>query len=59
MKRLLFIGLVLLSVQSVLAQATVVFSRQGGFYEESFALELFCAQGHHIRYTVNGGTPTE
>ena len=59
MKRMLFIGLVLLSVQSVLAQTAVVFSRQGGFYEERFALELFCAEGHHIRYTLNGGTPTE
>ena len=58
MKRLLFIGLVLLSVQSVWAQSAVVFSRQGGFYEERFALELFCAKGHHVRYTVNGGTPT-
>lgn len=58
MKRMLFIGLVLLSAQSVWAQAAVVFSRQGGFYEERFALELFCAQGHHIRYTLNGGTPT-
>lgn len=58
MKRLLFIGLVLLSVQSVWAQTEVVFSRQGGFYEERFALELFCAKGHHVRYTVNGGTPT-
>ena len=56
---MLFIGLVLLSVQSVWAQSAVVFSRQGGFYEERFALELFCDDGHHIRYTLNGGTPTE
>lgn len=58
MKRLLFIGLFLLSVQTLLAQTEVVFSRQGGFYEESFALELACADGYHIRYTLNGSTPT-
>lgn len=58
MKRLLFIGLVLLSVHSVLAQTAVVFSRQGGFYEERFVLELACSDGNHIRYTVNGSIPT-
>lgn len=59
MKRLLFIGLILLSVEGLLAQTEVAFSRQGGFYEERFALELSCADGCHIRYTLNGSTPTD
>ena len=58
MKRLLFIGIALLWTQGLLAQAEVAFSHPGGFYEESFSLSLSCAGGHHIRYTVNGSTPT-
>ena len=58
MKRLLFIGLTLLLAQNLLAQTKVVFSQQGGFYEDSFPLELWCPDGLHIRYTVNGATPT-
>ena len=58
MKRLLFIGLALLLAQNLLAQTKVVFSQQGGFYEDSFPLELWCPDGLHIRYTVNGATPT-
>jgi len=58
MKRLLFIGVVLLWAQSLWAQTEVVFSRQGGFYEEGFPLSMDCADGLHIRYTVNGNAPT-
>lgn len=58
MKRLLFIGLTLLLAQNLLSQTKVVFSQQGGFYEDSFPLELWCPDGLHIRYTVNGATPT-
>ena len=58
MKRLLFIGLVLLSVQSVWAQTEVVFSQQGGFYDASFDLALHCNGAYQIRYTVNGNSPT-
>lgn len=58
MKRLLFIGFTLLLVQNLLAQTKVVFSHQGGFYEDSFPLELWCPDGLHVRYTVNGATPT-
>lgn len=58
MKRLLFIGFTLLLVQNLLAQTKVVFSQQGGFYEDSFPLELWCPDGLHVRYTVNGATPT-
>ena len=57
MKRFFFIVLAVLLVQSLLAQNEVVFSRQGGFYEESFFLELRCTDGLHIHYTMNGGTP--
>lgn len=58
MKRLLFIGFTLLLAQNLLAQTKVVFSQQGGFYEDSFPLELWCPDGLHVRYTVNGATPT-
>lgn len=35
------------------------FSVPGGFYEESFSLELFpFYANHHIRYTTNGNQPT-
>lgn len=44
--------------QNLLAQTKVVFSQQGGFYEDSFPLELWCPDGLHVRYTVNGATPT-
>ncbi|MBR0539702.1 MAG: chitobiase/beta-hexosaminidase C-terminal domain-containing protein [Bacteroidales bacterium] len=37
---------------------TVLFSSRGGFYDESFTLVLESQQGHRIRYTVNGETPT-
>lgn len=58
MKHLLFIGFTLLLAQNLLAQTKVVFSQQGGFYEDSFPLELWCPDGLHVRYTVNGATPT-
>ena len=35
------------------------FSVPGGFYEESFSLEIFpFYQNHHIRFTTNGNRPT-
>ena len=59
MKHLFFIVLLaVLLAQSLRAQNEVVFSRQGGFYEESFSLELSCTDGLHIHYTTNGGIPT-
>ena len=36
----------------------VVFSKAGGFYENSFSLELRCNAGLSIRYTTNGSRPT-
>lgn len=36
----------------------VVFSKPGGFYDQSFALTLNCPNSLHIRYTLNGDTPT-
>ena len=37
----------------------VLFSAQGGFYEDVFALQLSNTNPqNHIRYTVNGNTPT-
>lgn len=38
--------------------ASVVFSHQGGFYNNSFNLTLTCDGSYHIRYTTNGNTPT-
>lgn len=42
-----------------MAQWQVLFSANGGFYEETFELEMFSTypQGH-IRYTTNGNRPT-
>ena len=44
---------------SAMAQWQVLFSANGGFYEEIFELEMFSTypQGH-IRYTTNGNRPT-
>jgi len=37
----------------------VLFSSHGGFYEHGFPLSLTCVYpDHHIRYTINGNTPT-
>ena len=54
-----FVLLVFLAVVSAKAQNdTVVFSAPGGFYEESFALQLFNVNtSNHIRYTTNGNRP--
>ena len=51
----------ILWTHSVLAQTdTIVFSTQGGFYDEVFSLELRCDNPkNHIRYTTNGNDPTE
>lgn len=45
---------------SICAQTdTIVFSAQGGFYEEVFQLELLnYYPQYHIRYTTNGNRPT-
>ena len=36
----------------------VKFSQKGGFYENSFSLELSCPDGYQIRYTTDGNDPT-
>ena len=57
-------GIWLLFVLSTLcvelfAQAEVIFSQPGGFYNESFNLSLGCTDWEReIRYTTNGDTPT-
>ena len=60
MKRLLLILLLLWVMPSAWAQSdTLVFSAQGGFYDEVFSLELRCNNPkNHIRYTTNGSEPT-
>ena len=59
-KRFSFILFVFLAVIYTKAQTdTVVFSAKGGFYEESFALQLHhVLMQNHIRYTTNGNRPT-
>ena len=60
MKRLLFAILLCFASLSAAAQDwKVLFSANGGFYEETFELEMFSTypQGH-IRYTTNGNRPT-
>ena len=54
------IAFVLLAAIPAKAQNdTVYFSAQGGFYEDSFQLELFnYFPQNHIRYTTNGNRPT-
>ncbi len=60
MRRVLFIMSVLLLCPSFMAAQAdaVVFSHPGGFYENSFYLELSCFDACHIRYTTNGNAPT-
>ena len=59
MNRRVAIVLAALLPQIMLAQGNLVtFSRNGGFYEESFALSLQCEGDFQIRYTTNGSTPT-
>ena len=61
MSRKGWIGLLLMLVFRVelFAQTEVVFSHQGGFYQESFLLSLGCSDlNARIRYTTNGDTPT-
>ena len=61
MKRCLWlIGFVFLIVMSLKAQNdTVVFSAEGGFYDDVFALQLFNNNTqNHIRFTTNGNRTT-
>ena len=59
MNRWVAIVLAVLLPQIVLAQRDLVtFSKNGGFYEETFSLSLQCDDGYQIRYTTNGNTPT-
>jgi len=53
-----FVMLFLIPVLSWAQNDTVLFSAHGGFYEESFALQLFNVNtSNHIRYTTNGNRP--
>ena len=57
MKKICFVAFLMMLRFGLYAQ-TVTFSHSGGFYENSFNLELSCNEAYHIRYTTNGGTPT-
>ena len=61
MKKVLLIGLLWLVPFFGIGQPAekACFSVPGGFYEESFPLEIFpFYQNHHIRFTTNGNRPT-
>lgn len=60
MKKICLVAcLVLMLPIYLFSQDTIVtFSHSGGFYQNSFSLELTCDEAYHIRYTTNGGTPT-
>lgn len=57
-----WIGLLLLFASRIglYAQAEIIFSQPGGFYNESFTLYLGCTDWEHqIRYTTNGNMPSK
>lgn len=58
MKKICFVAFIVIMFKFCLNSQTVTFSHSGGFYENSFNLELTCDEAYHIRYTTNGGTPT-
>lgn len=53
-----YVALLLMAASSVSGQ-NVDFSHSGGFYADSFYLRLYGPDGYTIRYTLNGGVPTE
>ena len=58
-KRWIGLSLLLLALSPLMAQERVMFSHQGGFYDEPFALSLGCSDFTlQIRYTTNGSTPS-
>lgn len=57
MKKICFMAFLIMLRFGLISQ-TVTFSHSGGFYENSFGLELTCDAAYHIRYTINGATPT-
>ena len=59
MKKICFLAFIVIMLRLGLNAQTVTFSHSGGFYQNSFSLELTCDEAYHIRYTTNGNTPTE
>lgn len=56
---ILVLGLLAIDFAAHSQEETVLFSHQGGFYDESFYLSLGCSNfNRHIRYTTNGNIPT-
>ena len=58
MRKICFLAFIVTMLRFGLYSQTVTFSQPGGFYENSFNLELTCDGAYQIRYTTNGGTPT-
>lgn len=55
----LLLGLFLTTLSGRAQNDTVLFSAQGGFYENVFSLEMFNYNPqYHIRYSTNGNRPT-
>ena len=57
-KSSILIGLLLFALVLCTQGQEVVFSKAGGFYDNTFDLELRCDAGFLIRYTTNGSQPT-
>ena len=58
-KKIAFVLCWLVGVAAQAQNDTVLFSAQGGFYEDVFSLEMFnYYPQYHIRYTTNGNRPT-
>ena len=58
MKKICFIAFIVMMLRLGLNAQTVTFSHSGGFYPNSFSLELSCDEDYHIRYTIDGSNPT-
>ena len=58
MKKICFVAFIVMMLRFGAFSQTVTFSHPGGFYENSFNLELTCDGTYQIRYTTNGATPT-
>lgn len=58
MKKICFIAFIVMMLRLGLNAQTVTFSHSGGFYHNSFSLELSCDEDYHIRYTIDGSNPT-
>ena len=50
--------MIFMSLPLAVLSQKVHFSQKGGFYDESITLILSCDEDYHIRYTIDGNSPT-